>query len=147
MMVLVLVEVFMRYILNRPLMVADEFSGYILVALTFLGAAYTWKERGHVRITAMISRLPPRVASWTRLIGLVLVFVFAIILSWAGYHFTAFSFRLGISSATWLHTPLQVPQITIFVGFILLALLLIVEVAKAIVNVRCGRSIDEERAR
>ena len=93
MMLLVLYEVFMRYVLNQPPMIADEFSAYMLVALTFLGAAYTWKEKGHVRITALISRLPPKVSSWARLIALVIALIFAVILSQAGYHFTAFSFK------------------------------------------------------
>ena len=146
MMALVLVEVFMRYVLNQPPMVADEFSAYLLVALTFLGAAYTWKERGHVRITALISRLPQRVSSWVRLIALILSLVFAIMLAQAGYHFTAFSFRFNISSATWLHTPQHAPRLTILIGFILLALMLIVETAKAIVNLRAGKSVDEETA-
>ncbi len=143
MMVLVLIEVFMRYVMNQPLMIADEFSAYMLVALTFLGAAYTWKEKGHVRITAMISRLPPKVVNWARLIALIFAFTFAVILSQGGYHFIALSFRFGFSSATWLHTPLQVPQMTIFIGFILLALLLITQIAKAIVDLRSGRNIDD----
>ena len=146
MMLLVLVEVFMRYVLNQPLMVADEFSAYLLVALTFLGAAYTWKERGHVRIVVLISRLPQKVSSWVRLTALILSLVFTIMLVQAGYHFTAFSFRFNISSATWLHTPQHAPRITLLIGFILLALMLIVETAKAIVNLRAGKSVDEETA-
>ena len=39
MMMLVVVEVFMRYVLHQPLMVADEFSAYMLVALSYLGMA------------------------------------------------------------------------------------------------------------
>ena len=72
MVVLVFVEVFTRYVLNRPLMLADELSAYMLVALCFLGAAYTWKEGAHVRITALVSRLPAKVASWLRLATLLL---------------------------------------------------------------------------
>jgi len=147
MMVLVLIEVFMRYVMNQPLMLADEFSAYLLVALTFLGAAYTWKEKGHVRITALVSRLPQRVSSWVRLIALILSLVFALTLAQAGYHFAAFSFRFNVSSATWLHTPQHAPRLTLLIGFILLTLILIVEIAKAIVNLRAGKHVDEETAR
>ena len=41
---LVVVDVFMRYVMHRPLMVADEISAYMLVALSFLGFAYTWRK-------------------------------------------------------------------------------------------------------
>ena len=58
MMLLVAVEVFMRYVLHDPAMVADEFSAYMLVALSYLGLSYTWRQGGHVRITLLVSRLP-----------------------------------------------------------------------------------------
>jgi len=47
MMMLVVVDVFMRYVMRQPLMVSDEFSAYMLVALSYLGFAYTWREKGH----------------------------------------------------------------------------------------------------
>ena len=46
MMMLVVVDVFMRYVMQRPLMVADELTAYMLVALSFLGFAYTWRQGG-----------------------------------------------------------------------------------------------------
>ena len=76
MMLLVAVEVFMRYVLHNPAMVADEFSAYMLVALSYLGLAYTWKQGGHVRITLLVSRLPAKAASWIRLIVLIMIFIF-----------------------------------------------------------------------
>ena len=60
MMMLVVVDVFMRYVMHQPLMVADEFSAYMLVALSFLGLAYTWREKGHVRIEIFVNRLSRR---------------------------------------------------------------------------------------
>ncbi len=71
MMLLIFFEVFMRYVVNQPPMLADEFGAYMLIALSFLGAAYTWREKGHVRITSVVSRLPPKVASYLRVITLV----------------------------------------------------------------------------
>jgi len=35
MMILIVVEVFMRYVLHRPLMIADEFRADMLVALSY----------------------------------------------------------------------------------------------------------------
>lgn len=57
---LVLAEVVTRYFFNRPLGLADEFGGYALVAITFLGLAYTLKEKAHVRVTMVVDRLPPQ---------------------------------------------------------------------------------------
>lgn len=59
MMMLVVADVFMRYVMRQPLMVADEFSAYMLVTLSFLGFAYTWRQGGHVRVEVLVNYLPP----------------------------------------------------------------------------------------
>ena len=143
MMLLVMFEVFMRYVVHRPPLVADEFSSYMLVALSFLGLAYTFRERGHVRITALVSRLPPRVSNWTRLVSLGLAFVFSIVLVQTTYAYMLFSFKIHMSSVTRFRIPLQGPQVTLLVGFIMLSLLLIVEIAKAIMKIRSGETVEE----
>ncbi len=144
-MVLVLVEVVSRYVFNRPLMVSDEFGSYLLVAISYLAAAYAWKEKGHVRITALVSRLPPRVSSWLRLVTLILALVVAIGLSQSAYSYLQTSFRLGMASGSWLHFPLQGPHMTLMIGFVLLSLILMVEVTRAIKNFRRGQRLEEER--
>lgn len=143
MMGLVFAEVFTRYVLRQPLMLGDEFSAYMLIALSFLGAAFTWKEKGHVRITALVSRLPIKAASWLRLITLVFVFLFVLGLCQANYGFMKFSFKLHMASPTWLHTPLQGPHMTMTIGFAFLLLVLIVDIARAIMNIRAGKSAEE----
>jgi len=143
MMLLVLVEVFSRYVFNRPLMVANEFGSYLLVAVSYLAAAYAWKEKGHVRITVLVSRLPARVSSWLRLITMLLALVVAFGLSQSAYSYLQTSFRLGMASGSWLHFPLQGPHMTLMIGFTLLSLILMVEVTRAIKKLRRGESIEE----
>jgi len=145
-MLLVAFEVFMRYVLHQPPMVADEFGGYMLVALAYIGTAYTWKVKGHIRITVLLDRVPTSVSNWLRLAALVLAFIFFLALSQASYKYLAHSFKLKSASSSWLHFPLQGPQMTLLIGFSLLSLLLIVEITKAIVNMRSGRNVEEEEA-
>jgi len=133
----------MRYVLDQPPIIAEEYSGYALVALSFLGMAYTWQERGLVRVTALVSRLPVKVSSWLRVLTLVLAFAFTIALIHTSYKYLAHSFKVGMVSSTYFRTPLQGPQMTIMIGFILLALLIIVEIIKAIIDIRAGKAIEE----
>jgi len=133
----------MRYVLDQPPIIAEEYSGYALVALSFLGMAYTWQERGHVRVTALVSRLPVKVSSWLRVLTLVLAFAFTIALIDTTYKYLAHSFKIGMVSSTYYRTPLQGPQMTIMIGFILLSLLIIVEIIKAIIDIRAGKAIEE----
>ena len=134
MMILVLYEVLMRYVVGQPAMIADEFSGYLLVAIVFLGAAFTWKEQGHVRITALVNRLPQKASIRMRFVGLVLTLFFAFALCQGGFHFVKFSFKYGLSSATHLRTPLQIFHLTIFVGFVLLTLQIIADILKILLK-------------
>jgi TRAP-type C4-dicarboxylate transport system permease small subunit len=142
MMVLVVVEVFTRYVLDRPLMVADEVSAYMLVALSFLGLAYTWRQGGHVRITILVNRLPDKAAAWVRLIGLIMTFIFMIELDRAAYKMIAYALQIHLRSSTWLMFPLFWPQLTVFIGFVLLTLLLVVDIFRTGVKIRTGKKAE-----
>ena len=142
-MLLTLLEVIMRYVFHHPLMVADEFGAYMVVFVGYVALAQTWREKGHVRITALVGILPPKVASWVRLVALLIAFVTVIMICKGSYSFLVDSFELHQRSASWLNTPLQGPHMTILIGFSLLALLLIGEIAKGIVKIRSGKSIEE----
>lgn len=142
MIALIFFEVFMRYGLNRPPAIADEFSAYMLVALSFLGAAYTWKEKGHIRITALTSRLPIKVASWLRLTTLVCVFLYVLILCLSSYGFMGTSYHFHMASATWMRVPLQGPHMTLAIGFTVFLLMLMVTIGRAIMNIKTGKSAE-----
>jgi TRAP-type transport system small permease protein len=142
MMILVVVEVFTRYVLDRPLMVADEVSAYMLVALSFLGLAYTWRQGGHVRITILVNRLPDKAAAWVRLIGLIMTFIFMIELDRAAYKMIVYALQINLRSSTWLMFPLFWPQLTVFIGFVLLTLLLVIDIFRTGVKIRTGKKAE-----
>lgn len=137
-------EVFMRYVVGKPPLLADEFGGYMLVGLSFLGLAYTWKEKSHVRIVAFVTLLPVRIASWLRFITLVFACLFTIGITHASWVYLFKSFNYGMRSNSWLRFPLQVPQSTLSIGLTFFSILLILEVVKAVFKIRSGESVEEE---
>ena len=142
MMMLVVVDVFMRYVMNRPLMVSDEFSAYMLVTLSFLGLAYTWREKGHVRIEILVNHFPSRTYSWVRLLGLILTLIFMIQMDLAAYKMIAYALQINLRSSTWLMFPLFWPQLTIFIGFVLFTLMLAVDIVRGGVTLRAGKDAE-----
>jgi len=142
MMMLVVIDVFMRYVMHRPLMVSDELSAYMLVALSFLGLAYTWREGGHVRIEVLVSRFRGRLYDWVRLIGLILTFIFMIELDRAAYKMIVYALQINLRSSTWLMFPLFWPQLTVFIGFVLLTLLLVIDIIRTGMKIRTGREAE-----
>jgi len=146
---LTMVEVISRYILHHPLILCDEFGAYSLVAISFLGLAYCWRERGHIRITFVVSRIPARVSNWLRVVTLTVALVYVSVASKVSYDFIVDAFRRNIKSNSWLMTPLKWPEMVIPIGFTLLALILIIQIFIAIRNIRTGVSteaIAEEKA-
>ena len=141
-MFMILIEVLTRYILQSPLSIAEEYGGYMLVAITFLGLGYTWKERGHVRVEWVINALSLKVQSWLRLITLIMATAFALIMIKASYDLVSYSYLFGTRSGSWLRTPLIWPQIVLIIGAVLLFIQLIAELIRAVGNLKkAGREV------
>jgi len=135
-MVMVLVEVLTRYVFNAPLSIADEYGGYMLVAIVFVGLGYTWKERGHVSVEIVSNILPPRIKLWVRLLTLILATAFCWPLIVSSYELIQSSILFGTRSGSWLRTPLVYPQSVLLVGTVMLFLQLIAELMKAILALK-----------
>ena len=131
---LVLVEVTTRYVLNSPLSVSNELGGYVLVCVTFMGLAYTWKERGHVRVEFIFNMFPLKVQRWVRLFTVVCAFGFALILIKASYDFIQVSMLFHDRSER-LRIPLAYPQLALLLGSGLLTLQLFAELLKSIQSI------------
>lgn len=52
-------EVFMRYLLKKPLMWTVEISEYLQMYVTFLAAAYVLRHDGHVKLEILTGILSP----------------------------------------------------------------------------------------
>ena len=135
-MVMLLLEVLTRYILKSPLSIAEEMGGYLLVSITFMGLAYTWKEKGHVRVTLIFSRLPEKIARPIRFVTLILATAFTLPLIKACYDLLADSLLFESRSGSWLRTPLVYPQTILLIGAILICLQLLVEIIKTIMALK-----------
>lgn len=131
-MVMVLVEVIARYVFNAPLSIADEMGGFMLVGITFVGLAYTWKERGHVSIEIITNILPSKIRLWVRFFTLILATLFCLPLIAGSYELLQDSLLFGARSGSWMRTPLVYPQSVLLLGSVLLLLQLIAEVIKAV---------------
>lgn len=136
MMSLVMVEVVARYATNNPLAVSDEISAYMLVGMIFIALAYAWKQKTHVRIEIITSRLSAKVEQKLRLVMLILAFVSIIILTKVMYGYVLYNYAGGMRSPTWLMVPLYLPQIALAIGCSLLTLQVVADILKVIKDIR-----------
>jgi len=61
MMLLIVIDVLLRYFLNRPLKGVFELIEFMVAIVVCLGMAYTGVQKGHVAVELVVSRFSPRV--------------------------------------------------------------------------------------
>ena len=136
-------EVVSRYVLMNPLILSDEFGGYALVAITFLGLAFCAREGGHIRITFIVDALRPPSAHRIRVATLACGLVFVAVAAWVSWQFLGDSFARNMRSNSMLMVPLKWPQMAMPIGFTLFALVLLAQFLKAVQALRAGRRVDQ----
>ena len=102
--------------------VTDELSGYILALAATWGLAYTLRTDAHVRIDVLLPYLPRRWRAFADFLAMVLMGVFAGLVSWKIWALVLDSFESGIRSSTYLLTPQWIPEGILGIGFSLLTL-------------------------
>ena len=70
-------NVFGRYVLGYSLLGADEVQVFIMVAMTFIGAAIVTRRNMHLRMDVLVQFMPEPVRLLLRLIELLLLIVLA----------------------------------------------------------------------
>lgn len=102
MMVLTTGDVIGRASLARPVTGTVELSEYMLVVFILLGLAYTQQAKGHVRVSFLVSRLPPRAQQVSEIVTILLSLFIISILTWQGW-------KVGIEQRT-VSDMLRIPQ-------------------------------------
>lgn len=126
--VMVFIAVVMRYLFNAPLSYADEISTYLIMAIGFLGFAYTMKSGGHIRVEVLYNLFPTNVQRFVRIVAYVLLFIFTVILLASSILLVLDYYRTGTSAETVLMTPLFFPASLMVIGSVLLLVNLIAEI-------------------
>lgn len=112
----------LRYFLGSATVWQTETSVYLLVFVTFVGAAYGLKHHAHVGVDLLVDRLPPRPQLVVRLItGLLALGVVAAVI-WTSYGTWWEATEGGFRSPTALRAPLSVVYAILPLGMLLVAL-------------------------
>lgn len=65
------VDVVMRYFFNTSYVFTQELEWHVFAFIFLMGAGYTLKNDGHVRVEVFYGKLSPKGRAWTNLIGVV----------------------------------------------------------------------------
>jgi TRAP-type mannitol/chloroaromatic compound transport system permease small subunit len=73
--VVVFVDVVMRYAFNTSFVFTQELEWHLFAFIFLMGAGYTLLHDGHVRVDIFYQRLSPKSQAWVNLIGVLLFLI------------------------------------------------------------------------
>lgn len=121
----------------------DAYAGYLMAAAGFLALAHTLKRGEHIRVTLLLAALPGRwkkgMELWALAFATVLGSLFAFYccrLAWQSHSFHDIS--TGSDA-----TPLWLPQLTMALGAVILAIAIVDELVLELRGERTARHSDE----
>lgn len=100
--ILVIIQVFYRYVLGDPLTGSQELAIFSMVWVVMLGATIAFRNRSHIAVNLVVDMFPPLTQRIVRCVSYALILVFLGILGVQGWSLTMRA-MLQISPST--HIP------------------------------------------
>src|SRR5215469_3466400 len=69
-----------RYVFHNPLVWSDELASALFLWLAMLGSVIALRRDEHMRLTAFVSRAPPRRRAWLEAVGAMIVAAFVLLI-------------------------------------------------------------------
>ena len=113
-----------RYLLGVSLLGSDEVQVFIMVAMTFLGAAVVTRRNRHLRMDALVRFMPAPVQVALSITEQLLLLVLAGFVLTQSYTYTRQMFQFGRTSDM-AGVPMWIPHGTVVLGFGLILVVVI----------------------
>lgn len=124
---------------------SDEIAGYVMAGVSSWGLGFGLMELAHVRIDLLRQRLRPGAQVWMDLLAMLALLATSAVISVQGWPVVAKSLERGSRANTPLETPLWIPQLIWFGGWLWFTATAAALIVCAVLLVRRG-SADEARA-
>jgi TRAP-type C4-dicarboxylate transport system permease small subunit len=131
-MIIVCVDLTLRYVFNSPLIWGTEVTEILLLYITFLGAAQVFREDSHVVIDILLVFGSPRRRKILALISCAFVGFVALILVIYGFSTTYNHYVRGVFNPTIIETPIALIIAIIPIGCVPLLFEVILKVRKLV---------------
>jgi C4-dicarboxylate transporter DctQ subunit len=107
---LLVLNVFMRAVMNNSLTFTDEAGRFLIIIVTFIGSSYAARQGRHIRMSAIYAIFPKTVRKVMMIFITLLTSAVLMILAYFAWKYTQFNFYSGrVSNA------LEVPMYLIYV--------------------------------
>ncbi len=113
MLLLVVLQVFLRYVFHMPLAWTDEISRYLMTWLVFIGASAASREGSHIGVTIFFDKLGPVIQ---KIIGLLINIAICGFLGIVIYQSFLLLKAVKITGSPVLQISMAIPYASVFIG-------------------------------
>jgi len=143
--VLIVVQVFFRYVLQNSISWSEEIARYLFIWLIYIGISYGVKEDKHIAVEAIANMLPEKGQKVFAIISDILFLFFAVLVLFYGTQVVGMIAKSGqLSPAS--HIPMQLIYAAPVIGFALVVIRLIQNIGKAVRSLREPARNEKEGA-
>ncbi len=140
-------EIIMRSVFQAPTDWVMEISIIFCIASVFLGLGYTEKDKAHINVDLITSRLCRRDRIIVELFTSVLAIVYILIMVWEGSKIAIGALLVGETSPTTLRIPVFIPRVFVPLGGALLLLELFRNIFHLLLDAKTGQNRNIDGAR
>jgi len=124
----------------------DSYAGFCIVAALFLASAHTLKRGEHIRVTLLLQHVGARVGRGMEILSHVVGVVVCSVVAWFSISLARQSYLFNDVSQGMDGTPLWIPQLSMALGAIVLAIAMVDDLAILLAGRPLERP-DQELAR
>ncbi len=117
---IICIDVGMRYFLSRPQIWTVEICEYLLFAITFLGAPWLLRVNGHVNVDIVTEHLSKKTRDYLNVFSCTVGALVCAILTYFGVVTAIDCFRTGVIEVRTLDVPKYYFMVLIAIGYFLL---------------------------
>lgn len=138
--VVIISEVFRRYILNMSSLWSGEVARYSFLYLTYLGISWAAYKRSHIRIDIFLNQVSQQVENYLYLFSNFIMMIFGGYVIWYTIPIIEASLEFGAQTQA-LSIQLALVQIAIPIGLSLMMIRLLQRTYYDIMDIRAGRPV------
>ena len=126
--------VFVRYFLRQPTVWQTESTIYLLMLVTFVGAAYGLKHHAHVGVDLLIDLVPQRPQLVVRIVTALMCLAVVLVVMWTSYLDWHEAYLYDHHSSTAFRFPLWIAFAILPLGMLLVALQYVAMIVEGIMG-------------
>jgi TRAP-type C4-dicarboxylate transport system permease small subunit len=142
-MVLVIADIFGRYLFNSPVPMTYEVGSFLMVFVVFLGLAYTQRTGAHIRVEFFTLHLSARVRAMLDILASVLGLLLYITIVYQSFIWAWASWQVGDYVSGLVNSPRWPSQFVVPLGAALLCLQFLADIVQRVAQLRSPDALDD----